>query len=243
MHSRSIPLGWVEISSTDPPTRVLARLGSDRPDITSGFGGWNEVARPRRSTITSWVGTPPLKLTLPILLDAWASQASIERHIAQLEHLGRPSSSDGDPPQIKLAASGGAVPYQDRTWVIESMSFSDALMNTSGNRVRQAMTLALVEYVSDVYISPVVRHRAKAKRAQNGKGAATKRIHVAASRHKTSAHSLGLRDVSDGSGDGEDMLSIAARELGDANRWVEIAELNGIRDPRSLTIGQVIRLP
>jgi nucleoid-associated protein YgaU len=39
------------------------------------------------------------------------------------------------------------------------------------------------------------------------------------------------------------LLAIAARELGDADRWVELAELNGLRDPRAITPGQVIRLP
>jgi nucleoid-associated protein YgaU len=43
--------------------------------------------------------------------------------------------------------------------------------------------------------------------------------------------------------DGEDLLSVAARELGDASRWHEIADLNGIRDPRAITRAQVIRLP
>jgi nucleoid-associated protein YgaU len=32
-------------------------------------------------------------------------------------------------------------------------------------------------------------------------------------------------------------------ELGDASRWVEIAHLNGLRDPRATTPGKVIRLP
>jgi nucleoid-associated protein YgaU len=31
--------------------------------------------------------------------------------------------------------------------------------------------------------------------------------------------------------------------LGDARRWREIADLNGIRDPRAITVGQVLRLP
>ena len=42
---------------------------------------------------------------------------------------------------------------------------------------------------------------------------------------------------------GDDLLSVAARELGDADRWVEIAQLNGIRDPRTIAEGQVLRLP
>jgi nucleoid-associated protein YgaU len=42
--------------------------------------------------------------------------------------------------------------------------------------------------------------------------------------------------------DGDTLTSIAARELGDVTKWVKIAALNGIRDPRALTVGQVIQL-
>lgn len=42
---------------------------------------------------------------------------------------------------------------------------------------------------------------------------------------------------------GDTLLSIAARELGSATRYTELAALNDIRDPRRLRPGQVLRLP
>jgi nucleoid-associated protein YgaU len=42
---------------------------------------------------------------------------------------------------------------------------------------------------------------------------------------------------------GDTLGGIAVRELGSFNRWHDIADLNGIRDPNSLRIGQVLRLP
>jgi LysM repeat protein len=42
---------------------------------------------------------------------------------------------------------------------------------------------------------------------------------------------------------GDTLSAIAARYLGRASRWPEIARLNGVRDPRMLRVGQVLRLP
>ncbi|RMH57389.1 MAG: LysM domain-containing protein, partial [Candidatus Hydrogenedentota bacterium] len=42
---------------------------------------------------------------------------------------------------------------------------------------------------------------------------------------------------------GETLYSIARSELGDGERWKELARLNGITDPRRLFVGQRLRLP
>lgn len=42
---------------------------------------------------------------------------------------------------------------------------------------------------------------------------------------------------------GDTLGAIAQRLLGDAERWREIAALNGITDPRALRVGQILRLP
>lgn len=42
---------------------------------------------------------------------------------------------------------------------------------------------------------------------------------------------------------GEDLRTIANRIYGDPKVWHEIARINGIRDPRRIRTGQVIKLP
>ena len=42
---------------------------------------------------------------------------------------------------------------------------------------------------------------------------------------------------------GDNLWEIAKSELGDANRWVEIVELNGLADGSALAIGQSLKLP
>lgn len=238
------PTGWVRITSTDPPLSITARLGDGRPDVTAGYGGWSEVARPRRRPLSIWTGSPGLRLTLPILLDRFRDDVSVERLIAQLEQLSLPTAADGAPPRIRLAARGGAVPHTDRVWVVDSLTFGDgAIMNRAGNRTRQPATLALLEYIADVRVnerSTTTQTRRQAARAKSKAGAARKRVVAGHGRPKVGGHA---RASSSSFGAGEDLLSIAARELGDADRWVEIAQLNGLRDPRAIAPGQTLRLP
>jgi nucleoid-associated protein YgaU len=203
-------------------------------------------------------------MTLPVLFDAWLPDDdvfdptqeaqrlldaghSIESQLADLESLAFPSGSDSAPPQIKIQAAGGAVPHQGRDWVIDSLTWGDALMNDNGDRVRQEVTLALLEYIPEERItalpaSPANREREAANAKNTKPGAGPKRTTVTA---PTRGRGIGavLRGSQLAQGPGEDLLSIAARELGDAERWREIADLNGIRDPRSITLGQVVRLP
>lgn len=237
------PVGWVRVTTTDPPLRVVARLGDERPNVESGYGGWEEIERPRRAPLTTWKSSPGLHLTLPLLLDGFVENLSVEPQIARLERMARPGGANGEPPHIKISSQGSAVPYQDRTWVISDIAWGDALMNKGGNRVRQALTLTLLQFVEDVYLadrSAANRRRRKAQQTKKRHGAASKRIVV---KKKASVTRTTAKTITTPFGEGEDLLTIAAREYGDADRWVEIAEANGLRDPRATTPGQVLRLP
>jgi hypothetical protein len=241
-------VGWVRISSKDPPLSVTARLAEERPNVESGFGGWEEVARPRKSPITTWQGSPAIRLTLPILLDGWARNVSVEGDIRDIQKMGRPVAENREPPHVRIEATGSAIPYLNKVWVISELSWGDALMNKRGNRVRQQVTLSLLEFVHDVYLTErsAANRRRRKKAAAKKKGGARAKRHVTkrSSKPKPKPKSLSFAAaVDDEFGTGEDLLTIAALELGDADRWVEIAELNGIRDPRAVTPGQVLRLP
>jgi hypothetical protein len=254
-------LGWIRIRSVDPPISITARLSDAKPNVDQGYGGWQEVARPRRTTLSVWQGLPAMRMSIPILLDKFRTQGSIERECAQLERLASPSASDGTTPRVSFAAKGGAIPHQGRIWVVDNLTWGDAAMTTRGNRCRQQVTLSLLEYIADVRVdqdSPSQRQRAKVAAVKTKSGASQKRVvaaHGRLSTHPTTSPSTQAArsfavaratlsaSTAVAFGSGDDLLSIAARELGDADRWVEIAQLNGIRDPRSIAPGQVIRLP
>lgn len=236
----------------DPPTHLVTLLGADRPDVSSGYGGWEEVERPRRTTVTTWKSQPARRMALSVLIDNWLDSTaggphSVESAIRQLERLALPRPG-GQPPVVRVSAAGGVIPpfYEALGWVIDAISWGDGLANADWNRVRQAATVTLLEYVSDDLLqkrSPAKKQRAKRARTtgkNRKKGARDKRAASHAGRKTHSARALASTTVVY---DGEDLLSVAARELGDARRWVEIAALSGIRDPRAVKRGQIIRLP
>jgi len=262
-----LSVGYVKIRSNDPPVHLQARV-YDRANVTQGYGGWQEVARPRRSTLTVWQSQPALRMDLPLLFDGLRTNESVQSQLAQLERLAGPSASDRQPPRIRIQAHGGFVPHQSSLWVIDSLSWGDGAMNARGSVVRQQVTVSLLEYVADVRVSEdsaANRARFAAAAPKTKQGAPVKRVVAGPARtHQTGTAPPASRDsggiratgllsgvivaaseppVGTPIGGGDDLLSIAAKELGDADRWVEIAQLNGIRDPRSIVRGQVIRLP
>ena len=171
--------GYVRLRSNDPPCTVTARLSDTRPNVDSGYGGWTEVARPRKAPLAVWVGSTALRVSIPLLLDGWVTGQSVEPEIAQLERMATATSSDGTPPRVRFTAKGAAVPHQNRLWVIDNLAWGDALMNANGNRVRQQVTVSLLEYVADVPVqadSAATRQRAKASAAKSQSGASQKRV-------------------------------------------------------------------
>lgn len=219
---------YVTIQCDDPPGNVTALLGMERPDVSAGYGGWEEVERPRRSTVTSWKGQPARRLSLSILLDNLVEGRSIEGDIRRLERMALPRP-DGPPPTVTLAAVGGVIPWKSATWVIDGIAWGDALMNSHGNRVRQAATITFLQYVSDELLqaSPAKKRR-KQKRDRDG---AVHGVRVSAKKKRYVVKR------------GQTLRSIAAKELGNSKYWTVIADLNNLRDPRSIKVGQTLRLP
>ena len=228
-------LGRVHIWTDDPQLDVYAWLSDAPPLIDSGYGGWEEIARPGRRPVTTFRGLPGLHLTLPILFNGWARPNGNREHttqegrIATLEKMagrdvsGLVATSDGEPPLVHLNAPGGEVPHQDRTWVISDLAWGDGIVDEYGDRVRQQVTLTLLEYVADVYIterSAAKRQRAKATIHRGKPGAKKKRV-VAKHGKQTKKTAAKGRAVVQAApegdfGAGEDLLTLAARELGDA---------------------------
>lgn len=210
---------FVTLTTDDPPSRVRARLGEDRPEISAGYGGWEEIERPKRSTVTSWKGQPARRMSLSLLLDNFRVGTSIEDDIRALERMGLPRPGPSAPPVVNIEAVGGVVPWKRRDWVIDGIEWGDAIMNRNGNRVRQAAVVTFIEFVSDELIR---KSPAQKRRDKKGKKGRSKRYVVKR---------------------GDHLRSIAAKQLGSAKKWKAIADLNNIRDPRKLKVGQKLRLP
>jgi hypothetical protein len=210
---------YITVASAAPALSVTALRGPQPPTITDGYGGWTEVARPRRKALTEWDGLPTRKMDVQILLDGFSARRSIENDCTKLDRMGRPAADGLEPPVVRLT---GAVPNTEVAWLVQSIDWdatpdSGVIYDRGGFRTRQLVTLHLMEYVPVTSVDkPSAAARARA-------GTSTGKVHIVRK--------------------GETLTSIAAQEYGDASRWTDIAAANGIRDPASIKPGQVVQIP
>lgn len=226
----TVPIGWALLRAEDDRTlSVLCELDDGPPRVTDGYGGWNEVDRRGRVSLTDWAGFKPISIELDLYLDDFDAGKSVEGAIDVLEALGgRGRLATGGQPPVLIVNTQGVMPFDAHVfpgarWVINDLEWDDdaTIVNDYGNRVRAGVTVSLLQHVDD-------------QRLQDRALAARRKL-------RKSEHNGARRRVVAKSGD--TLMSIARRELGDAGRWTQLAKINGIRDPRSIRSGAVIRLP
>jgi phage protein U len=183
-----------------PGRKVVARLHAGVPEVT-GYGGWEEVPRPKRRGFPDWQGQPLLRMAIPLCLDGLPENRSVQPRVNRLEAMSSVRGERKHPPTIAIK---GPVPHTRRVWVIEDIEWGDSLRNRRGVLVRQEFTLMLLQWQdSDVVVK---RHRKR-------------------------------------SGDKKSNRKVKARQRNSSETLVDIADLNGLRDPRALDVGQELRLP
>lgn len=222
-------LGHVTLRSSDPPMLVDCLLGDTMPDYAGGYGGWDEVARPKRSPIASWTGIPARRLSLDLIVDGFATGRWVEGDIAQIEAAARGGQGRA-PALVRIDAPGASVPGVDVRWRIDTLTWASVEVDAGGARTRARFTLGLLEAVQDPALA--TRNAANARRALARATAAATASHATPYIVRT----------------GDTLSSIAARKLGKSSRWREIATLNRTakhprRDPKDVRVGETLKLP
>ena len=145
-----------------------------------------------------------------------ADGESQERLINGLLRLSRSPGERKPPPVVMIA--GPAVHRTDLEWVIESLTPSDVVRRreSDGNRVRQGYTVNLLQYEP---ITILGKSAARTKRRPRVKTWTVR------------------------AGDTLPQIAASSAVYGDAREWKRIANANNIRDPRSLTVGRVLKIP
>lgn len=210
-----------------PPGPVLTfQINPESVVRRGGVGGWRIYDRPRRAAALEWGGQPVEEIAFTLTFDGWEQEVSVEAELELLEAMGRPVAPGEPPPELRLAY--GPIGTGDETWVLTELDYGDELRNAALERIRADVGVTLVRYEkAGVTLRPVDRHKKRQRdRAEEVGGPVPQadRVVVVVS--------------SD-----EDLARIAARELGDASRWPEIAELNDLRDPRWIQAGANLMLP
>jgi hypothetical protein len=214
-----VPEGWVRFEANDDPRQtVLVEERGARRTI-QGYALWEEVDRRGDTSLTSFAGYKPIGRDIQVLLDGFAAGTGVTAATQMLEALaGRGPRAVGiEPPKLRVTDESGL-------WVINDIQWSDdpddVIKDDGGLFLRNAATVSIREYVADDRLQD--RALAAKRRIDAKKKGARRRYTVK---------------------QGDTLISIARHRLGDPGRWVEIARLNGLRDPRAVRPGAVIRLP
>jgi LysM domain len=204
-----------------PNAALTLPLGKRKPIFSGGIAQWDEVERPRRRAMSEYRGESLLKYSFDVALSAYPD-GNVEPLIRRI--VGWASRSDL-PFQPTLLKVQGPIIYPDLNYYLTKCDQVDdeTLAFNSANQIcRQLLDLEITEYVApDLVIqTPPPAQAAQARAAET----------TPAERTYTVAA-------------GDTLWAIAARLLGKGQRWSEIAEKNGIRDPRALKIGTVLKVP
>jgi hypothetical protein len=214
-------LGYVTVRSSDGRFTLTALLGQNLPQLSDGQGGWVEVARDRRPAVIEWDGPAAAKCVLEVLLDGWASGASLAGQLAAVAGL-CPLSPVGETPVMYV--SGCPLIPVTVPWVCQSAVPSDWLLTSSGAVARVTYTLSLLQY----------RLGESVVRNSPGKAAASKSGTVSKAKVKTYVVKRG-----------DTLPALAARFLGSSSKWrtLAAAQKPALRDPNHLKAGQKLTIP
>jgi hypothetical protein len=220
----------VRIVQVDPPgPEVIARW--EPPDLGryDGDPRWDTWQRPGRVDGQEYVGQQLHTRPVDLLFDGWAKgprggHLSVEADCRTVHGWSIPVGGVGSgqwPPRLRVIYG----PWQQIIWRVGRLRWGRPLF-IDGTRVRQDVRVELVEYHDpSLLLSPVEQAQAAATAAAPGRY-----------QRPGSGRTYTVKA-------GDSLYRIATAELGDATRWREIAELNAIRDPYVLQVGQVLRLP
>ena len=194
---------------------VSALLGPDGGKLTAGLGTWQEVSIPRGDPYTQWQGRALFGMDLDLIFDGWATGRSVESDMAKLERLATRVPGTVSPTQVRI---WGAIPKPGLAWVIASVEYGDVIRDTAtGQRLRQEVTLKLMEYREETQVAQLPRATATKKPPQ---------------KYKVKK--------------GDTLKTIAAKYLGSSGKWQQIAKANtglrGFTIPKSF-VGKTIKIP
>lgn len=136
-------------SSTGLTVKVL--LDQQMAIPTGGFGGWDIVQRPKRTSMTRYAGRDPFQMDVPVVFDGVRTQSGQETSISTLVRMSQQPTPLQQPPIIKVS---GAVPIRGLQWVIQDFTWDNqsvywVVQGGVPVRLRQSVVVSLLEFVDD----------------------------------------------------------------------------------------------
>lgn len=162
--AESIPplTGYVRLTTRTGPLSSLDLLlmGEAALDTARTAGGWSVIERPNKVAITSWTGGGPLRLNIPVTLNALnVSRGDIGPGWRRLLSYWRPEKGDA-PPVLSVA---GHVAGTNHKWVIDELDTADDTVRVGGRLLRQSAVIRLLQFVDVDLAAATVKKPRKAK--------------------------------------------------------------------------------
>jgi LysM repeat protein len=184
----------------------------------TGAGGWERRQRPKRTDALEWTGTPLASFPLELVFDGWPDKL-VEEPCRILEVWGKRQPGWHQPATLQLLYGANS----GRLYVVDALDWGEELRSSDGLRVRQQVTVTLLEYAEgDVVLTPAQTVAA----VPAAPGAPP----------KPSGRTYTVKA-------GDSFSRIAQQQLGQTSRWPEIPRLNGLPLAAIIFPGQVLRLP
>lgn len=130
---------FLHLVSVDGNLDLKVAMGDGPATPTAGMAGYETVQREHRKAMTAFRGLEPFQQDVPVLLDGYADNESIERPLAKLLEFGGAT---------KFRAYGPIHRDGDVYVMGEDPEWGEAIRAPDGTLVRQRLTLKLMEYVS-----------------------------------------------------------------------------------------------
>jgi LysM repeat protein len=254
----------ITITAIDPKGPSVQCRHGDGSSKYTGQNGWQFTQRPRRVSMTEFMGYDPYTLIVPVIFgNGFDKSVNIEPSLEVLRGLGRNEVGPRIEPAV-LKIKCPAIPLTWLTWTLQDMVFNVEYRNQDGSRYYASMSLTFFEYVPTDLVAT------KAAKSIAMKTVSTRQVQTASSLTTTpplggggaGSPGFGLSPTAPHPGDNPTLLSetpmsgntyvvkkhdtletIAHKQLGAARYWKQIAKLNGIRDPKAIEVGEVLRMP
>lgn len=208
----------VTLTTFDPPNSVTCLLDEGAPEVSGAAGGWVEIERPRRVSLTDFAGQSPMRLSLDLICDGWSEGVSVQADVDALRRMARLVAGDVRTPIVHLSGIGlPAESLEIDEWVVDDLQLGVFLRDPDTNDLlRQSFSIILLQYVEPD-------------------------VAVVSKQVIPSIPNYRLYRVRRG----DTMPIVAARLLRKATRWREIARLNNLRGPNfpSKYIGRLVKVP
>lgn len=129
----------LHLISLDKQLDLKLNMGDGPATPTAGLAGYETVSRVRKKAMTAFKGLEPFQQDVPVMLDGFREDRSIERQLERLEEFGGSTRFHAYGP---IHREGDVYVFGDEP------EYGDAIRAEDGTLVRQRLTLKLMEFVA-----------------------------------------------------------------------------------------------